>query len=280
MLCQIFFTVWRTFVLFYYFCGLMNKPVVLFFLFVFLLCHNSKAQKTTTNVAQTWLNYFNQTRFSDRWGLWFDASLRTKEELVTDLSQLLTRVGLTYYITNNTKVTAGYSYVHHYPADNHPGVAMPEHRPWQQVQWHNNQPKLRIMQWVRLEERYRKKIIAPDELGAGYNFNYRVRQNFLLAFPLSRKSFSPGTFSGVLNNEVHLNFGKAITYNTFDQNRLFVGVFYHVNAHDQLQAGYMNLFQQLAAGNQYRMVHTARLSYFHNLDLRSGKQKQSQGLSR
>lgn len=228
----------------------------------------AKAQKQTTQVQQTWLNYFNQTRFSDRWGMWADISLRSKDDWVSDISMLLTRVGATYYVTNNTKLTAGYAYVHHFPGDNHPEVAMPEHRPWQQVQWHHNKPKLRLMQWIRLEERFRRRIAAPDKLGEGYNFNYRVRYNMLLAVPLARKSFAPRTFSGVLNNEVHVNFGRQITFNTFDQNRFFAGFFYHVNQHDQIQAGYMNLYQQLAAGNRYRSVHTARISYFHTLDLR------------
>ena len=35
-----------------------------------------------------------------------------------------------------------------------------------------------------------------------------------------------------------------------------------------LQVGYMNIFQQLAAGNKYRSNHVARVFYFHNLDLR------------
>lgn len=238
-----------------------------------MVLNNAAAQKQTSDVQQVWLSYFNQTRFSEKWGIWADASLRTKEEWVSDFSQALGRIGLTYYLTNNTKLTAAYGYVHHFPAENHPGVAMPEHRPWQQIQWHNNKPNLRLMQWVRLEERFRRKIAAPDQLGEGYNFNYRVRHNFLLAFPLSKRPFAPGTFSGVLNNEVHLNFGEAITFNTFDQNRLFVGFFYHVNNHDQIQAGYMDLFQQLAAGNRYRHVHTARISYFHNLDLRPASNK-------
>lgn len=32
--------------------------------------------------------------------------------------------------------------------------------------------------------------------------------------------------------------------------------------------GYMNFFQQLSTGNQYRSIHTARVFYFHNMDLR------------
>lgn len=246
----------------------MNKQVFFGLMLLLGLSTCVNAQKQTSHVQQVWLNYFNQTRFSERWGMWADISFRSKEDWVSEMSQLLGRVGATYYLGNNTKLTAGYAYVHHFPGDNHPEIAMPEHRPWQQVQWHTNKSNFRLMQWVRLEERFRRRIAAPDKLGEGYNFNYRVRYNMLLAIPLSRKPFAPGTFSGVLNNETHFNLGRQIVYNSFDQNRLFAGVFYHVNKHDQVQAGYMNLYQQLAAGNRYRSVHTARISYFHTLDLR------------
>lgn len=243
----------------------------LFLLSLLISFHVSFAQKQKTNVEQIWTGYFNQTRFSDRWGLWADLHLRTKEDFVDDLSQGIARLGLTYYLKDNTRFTVGYAYVHHFPADAHPGISQPEHRPWQQLQWHNRYAKLRLMQGVRLEERFRRKIKDGDKLDDGYNFNYRVRYNFFLTTPLSKKAFAPGTLSLVLNDEVHINFGKEITYNTFDQNRLFVGLAYHTNAHDNLQFGYMNLFQQLPAGSRYRIVHAPRIFYFHNLDLRKNK---------
>lgn len=225
-------------------------------------------QKQTANIQQFWAAYFNQTRFSDKWGAWADIHLRTREDLFTDLSVGIMRLGLTYYLNDDVKLTAGYAYVNHFPADNHANISMPEHRPWQQIQWHSRFPRLRLMQWVRLEERFRHKIKDDDELADGYNFNYRLRYNFFLALPLSRKAFAPKTFSFVLNDEVHVNMGKEILYNYFDQNRFFAGFAYNVNKHDNLQVGYMNMFQQLAAGNRYRDIHVFRIFYFHNLDLR------------
>jgi hypothetical protein len=71
-------------------------------------------------------------------------------------------------------------------------------------------------------------------------------------FPLSKRPFQPNSLSLVLNDELHVNFGKQIIYNYFDQNRFFTGFNYHVNKHDNLQFGYMYLFQQLASGNRYR----------------------------
>ena len=53
-------------------------------------------------------------------------------------------VGLTYYLNDDTKLTAGYAYVNHFPADNHKNITQPEHRPWQQIQWHSKYPKLRL----------------------------------------------------------------------------------------------------------------------------------------
>ena len=191
--------------------------------------------KTITDVEQVWLGYFNQTRFSNKWGMWVDLHLRTKEDFFNDLSTGIIRLGLTYYLNDDTKLTAGYAYVNHFPADNHKNVSQPEHRPWQQVQWHSRFPNLRLMQWFRLEERFRRKILNDDELADGYGFNFRFRYNF-------------------------------------DQNRFFLGFNYHINKHDNLQFGYMNLFQQLAAGNQYKSIHAARIFYFHNLDLRKNKQ--------
>jgi hypothetical protein len=224
--------------------------------------------KQTEQMEQVWTAYFNQTRFSEKWGMWMDVNLRTKDDFAKDLSIFIFRPGVTYYINDQTKITAGYAYINIFPGDNHQNISRPEHRPWQQLQWHTNYPKLKLMQWMRLEERFRRKVKSNDELAEGYNFNWRVRYNILSQFPLSRKRFEPGTFSFVLSNEVHIAFGKEVVYNYFDQNRFFAGFNYHVNRQDAFQFGYLNVFQQLGAGNRYRSINAARVFYFHNLDLR------------
>ena len=244
-----------------------NKGYFSIVAFLFLM-HKSHAQKQTTQVQQVWLAYFNQTRLSNNWGIWVDLHLRTKEDFVTDLSQAIARFGLTYYLNTDAKLTAGYAYVNHFPADNHADVSQPEHRIWQQFQWHTKYPRIRLMQYARLEERFRRKIKDNDELAEGYNFNYRIRYNFLFSTPIGKKSFAPRTFSFVVNDEIMVNFGEEIVYNYFDQNRFFVGFNYHTNSTDNLQFGYLNVFMQLPAGNTYRSIDAVRVSYFHNLDLR------------
>ena len=225
--------------------------------------------KTTTYVEQVWLAYFNQTRFSNNWGIWVDIQLRTKDDFVEELSTFLARFGGTYYLNDNTKLTLGYAFINHFPADNHQNISQPEHRPWQQIQWHNKYSKLRTMQYFRLEERFRRKILNDDELADGYSFNWRLRYNFFLQVPFNKDGPVPKSLSFVLNDELHINFGEQIVYNYFDQNRFFVGLSYQVNQTDNIQLGYNNVFSQNSSGNQYRMMNGVRVVYLHNLDLRS-----------
>jgi hypothetical protein len=244
----------------------MNK-IIFLLLFIFA-AQLAAAQKQSTSLSQIWIAYNNQTRFSNKWGTWTDLHLRTKENFFDNFSTSILRFGITYYLDDAAKLTAGYAYVTAYPADNHKNIARPEHRPWQQFQWHTKYGKKRLMQWIRLEERYRRKVVNESTLGDGYNFNFRLRYAMLLQVPLSKKGIVPNSLALVVNDEVHVNFGKEIVYNYFDQNRFFVGLGYQVNATDNLQVGYMYLFQQLGAGNSYRHIHVPRIFYFHNLDLR------------
>jgi hypothetical protein len=231
------------------------------------------AQKQTQKLQQIWTSYSNQTRFSNRWGVWFDVHLRTKDDFVEDLSQLIIRPALTYYVNDATKLSAGYAYIRIYPVDGHTKVTQPEHRLWQQIQWNTKYGRNRTMQWFRLEERFRRKIQNDSTLADGYGFNFRMRYNILWQIPLSRQ-IEKGAFSFILNDELHINFGKQITYNYFDQNRFFLGFAYHTNETDNLQFGYLSVFQQLQAGNRYRSIDAARVSYFHNIDLRKKKGNQ------
>jgi hypothetical protein len=233
---------------------------------------NGYAQsKQTQSISQVWAGYINQTRFNNKWGLWTDIHLRTKDNFISGLSQGVFRAGVTYYFKDDLRLTAGYAFFNHFPAENHKNVSQPEHRPWQQLQWQTRYQKLRIMQTFRLEERWRRKILNDDQLAEGYNFNFRARHNFLLLFSLGKKHFQPRTFSFVASDDIHINFGRQIIYNYFDQNRILLGFNYHVNSHDNLQFGYMYIFQQQSAGNRYLSNHTARIYYFHNLDLRIKK---------
>lgn len=226
----------------------------------------ANAQKQTQRGEQFWSAYMTQTRLSDKWGVWADFHLRTREDVFTGLSTFIGRVGATYYFSDNLRFTAGYGFVNHYPSGTNT-ISQPEHRPWQQLQWFTAYPKLRLAQYIRLEERFRRKLVGGSELGDGHDFNYRWRYNIMAMLPLGKKAFAKNSLSLVLNDEVHVNMGKEVI-NYFDQNRLFLGLAYHVGKSDNIQVGYMHFFQQLSSPSSYRILHVPRIAFFHNIDLR------------
>lgn len=229
----------------------------------------AQTTKSVTNENQIWLGYFNQTRLTNKIGLWLDLHVRTKEEFTNSLSQIIIRPGITYHIDDNTRITLGYAYVNNYPAEGHNSISQPEHRMWQQFQWHTDYTRTKLTQAIRLEEKYKHKILNDSTLADGFNFNYKIRYNLTCEVPFSR--LPTNKFSFILNNEVHINFGKEIIYNYFDQNRFFVGFKVNIRKHDNLQLGYMNRFQQLPSGNKYRNNNIIRLFYLQNFDFRRKK---------
>ncbi|RYF91761.1 MAG: DUF2490 domain-containing protein [Chitinophagaceae bacterium] len=237
----------------------------------FCLLADAGAQvKQTQQAEQIWLGYFNQTRLSNKWGMWADAHLRTRDEFANKFSVSILRFGLTYFIDDNTRLTAGYGYVSHYP-NGKQKITQPEHRPWQQIQWQTSYRKKKMVQALRLEERFRRKLLNDSALADGNNFNFKLRYNFLYELPLSSKGVAPGTFSFLVNDELHINFGKEIVNNYFDQNRLFLGFKYQLNKTNAVQLGYQHVFQQLAAGNSYRTINGVRVFYLQNFDWRKKK---------
>lgn len=216
---------------------------------------------------QTWFGYFNQTRFTKRSGIWLDLHLRLTNDFVKQKNLSIIRVGYTYYVSDQVRITAGYTYATQYGlSPEEPDV--PEHRPWQQIQWFEKKNGFNLMQWFRIDERFRTKV-ENGELADGYNFNWRFRYNFALTLPLRGKVVQAKTPFLFFNDEIHINAGKEIVNNYFDQNRLFLGFGYQFTSHLNAHLGYMYVFQQLPAGNKYANIHAIRFFVFHNLDLRS-----------
>jgi len=52
--------------------------------------------KQVKTSEQIWLGYFNQTRLSNKWGLWTDVHFRTTGGFVEEPSKFLFRAGLMY----------------------------------------------------------------------------------------------------------------------------------------------------------------------------------------
>jgi long-subunit fatty acid transport protein len=245
----------------------MVRRLLAAIMFVMIFCQPVFSQKEIEKRDQTWLAYFNQTRFTKRSGLWLDLHYRLTGDFVDERSVNIARLGYMYYVSDQVRVTAGYAYVKHFSH----GPAAPdynEHRPWQQIQWLDKKNGFSLIQYLRLEQRYRQTV-AGGELTNNYLFNWRFRYNFSLTLPLKGKTLAAKTPFLFFSDELHIHAGKHIVNNYFDQNRLFLGLGYQFTSHLNAHLGYMYVFQQQPAGNQYIHINAIRLFISHNLDLRN-----------
>ncbi|HQR94731.1 MAG TPA: DUF2490 domain-containing protein, partial [Sediminibacterium sp.] len=71
-----------------------------------------------------------------------------------------------------------------------------------------------------------------------------------------------------ISDELMIQFGKEIVYNTFDQNRLFLGIRQPLTKKLNFDFGYMLGFQQKSTGYQYERIHTLRCFFYYSPDLR------------
>lgn len=232
---------------------------------VILIATDVLGQKISERREQVWLGYFSQMRFTDRSGLWVDIQLRHNDYL-SQKSLSINRLGYTYYCSDQLRLTAGYGHITHFSlTPEFPNV--PEHRPWQQVQWFDQKRKASLSQYFRVEERFVRQV-ANGELTDDYRFTWRFRYAFAVAIPLKGDAVTAGTPFVFLNNEAHVSAGKNVVNNYFDQNRLFAGLGYQFTSNLNAHFGYLYVFQQLPAGNQYIHINALRLFVFHNFDFR------------
>lgn len=244
------------------------KKYILYILLNILLIPVSNGQdsKTITKDNQIWLSYSSQIRTSAKWGLWLDLSYRRKEDFISQPFQAVVRPGVTYFLNDDFRLSAGYAYFNHYPAGARE-ISQPEHRIWQQLQWSQKLRLFSLRHAIRLEQRFRRKYLDNEHLATDYNYNNRIRYNFTFLVPLNKREITEKTVFLSLNDEILVNFGKQIVYNYFDQNRLGVGLGYQADKSIMVQIGYMNVFQQLASGSSFQQNHVLRMILSYNFHL-------------
>lgn len=252
--------------------GWKGVAVCMWFLIVmglmFFPLTSSAQKKQVIPATQTWFGFYEQVRFSKRWGAALDIQLRTKDHFLTGLSQGAIRGSAVYYLHEGLKFSAGYAFFNYFPGDNHAHISQPEHRLWQQIQWIDNNRKFRLIHAFRLEERFRRKILNDSTLANGNMFNYRSRYQLAVYVPLGHQHFSSGSLTWFLSDEILINFGKEIRTNYFDQNRFSTGLQYHLSAQKSVQLAYLNVYQQTSAKRVFRKTDVIRFSFFYNTDFR------------
>lgn len=231
-----------------------------------LFCMAATAQvatsaKTINQHTQTWYALNNTIRLSERWGVVCDFHTR-HDGLASRENFYLLRIGGVFWIQKKYPLVAGVARQWLAPA---PGTTAwaTENRIFQQWVSLTEEGRLAIMQRIRLEQRWRDQIVNDQVVGEK-QFSLRLRYLATFQINIFQNKSLPAL---VVSDEVLVQFGQSVVYNTFDQNRLFLGVHMNLGKNVDVDTGYMNVFQQRAAGNVYDVSHIFRIFLYLHFDL-------------
>lgn len=218
--------------------------------------------KEVTTRSQSWFSVNSFLRLSNKFGIIADVHTRRNDFLSKD-GFYFVRMGASYFIRENLTVTAGYGHMWVAPAKQEWHHFAGEHRVYQQLQLNSVITKIKIVQRLRNEQRWQEKIVN-DDFANRYKFTERVRYLLSVTVPLFK---SPARPKLVLADELAIQFGDEVVYNSFDQNRFFAGVRQQISKTWAFDLGYMQVYQQKASGYQYDKNHTLRLFFYYTPDL-------------
>ncbi|MES2574316.1 MAG: DUF2490 domain-containing protein [Bacteroidota bacterium] len=237
--------------------------LILIFLLPLVILGQIQTKKVINQQIQTWVSLNSITKFSNHWGIAADAHLRTNGFFEGNNFYFL-RGGLGYIPNTVVSIVGGYAHMWLAPTNPDWNTYSDENRIYQQAQINSKIGKVALLQRIRNEQRWQEKI-ANDELTGEIRFTNRVRYLISFNIPIFKKKTSP---SLVLSDEVLIQFGKEVVYNTFDQNRIFIGIKQSINSELSFDLGYMNAYQQKYSGYEYDMNHTLRLFFYLNTCLK------------
>jgi Protein of unknown function (DUF2490) len=204
----------------------MTKIRLISFIACILLVHGYlRAQETGEDKLGTWLTYFGNHIVGEKVSLYNELELN-HYEIASNFNQFWAILGANYHINEHAVITIGYGY---FNFDNTysevPGeINTYEHRLFEQYLHGYNLGKLSIQNRYRIEHRF---MHPPDSSFTRQRIRYRVQ----LSHPLYENWFLNVT------DEVFFNLDEPV----FDQNRLFVGLGYHLNKNISIQTGYLKL---------------------------------------
>ncbi|MEZ4824799.1 MAG: DUF2490 domain-containing protein [Bacteroidia bacterium] len=223
-------------------------PGLLILLIVFALVPGfvQGQNKTIVNSQHIWLAYMTSAKINKNYSLWNDVHYVPNGFFIA-------RTGITRHF-DNISITGGYTFaLLPLPTPAH-NLGRIEHRPWGQIQVvHPVNNTFSIINRIRYDARF-KEIMINEKQSEGYMFVNRIRFMSGIRKTFPKAAFDQYTPFLSMSSEVMINFGKNVTFNTFDQN------WFQTSAGLQrknlaVQIGYMNIYAQTGV-SQFSSGHT------------------------
>ena len=136
---------------------------------------------------------------------------------------------------------------------------------YQQALWRAKIARTTFLQRIRVEQRWQEVLNNQNGNVDHIRFTNRFRFLMSAAIKVFDNFYLP---QPVISNEIHFQVGEEVIYNTFDQNRLFIGINQQLGNSWSFDFGYMLVYQQKYSGSEYDMNHTVRLFFYYTPDFR------------
>lgn len=245
------------------------KPAIFWIVLIFfpmVIFAQTIKQKEINQQMHTWVSINSVTKFAIKWGFSGDIHIRTNDFL-KDNNFYIVRTGIDYLPNPKLSYVFGYAHLWLAPSVDTFRTYSNENRMYQQVQLITKWGTTGMLLRLRNEQRWQDIIINDSDSGR-HKFSNRIRYLISVNIPIFKKKTSPAL---VISDELLIHFGKEIVYNTFDQNRMFVGIRQNISPQLSYDCGYMNVYQQKSTGYQYDNNHTLRLFFYLNSSLQPTK---------
>lgn len=244
------------------------------FFYVLLMLSSVSVAQTTKKISYSnlvWFNDYLKIQLNDKWSIYFDASLR-RSEWLEKRNAVKLNPGITFNLNKKVSFTTGFCYFSNYT----PGYLRPEYRPWEQAQYADMvMPRVYMSHRIRVEQRFNQKVVK-GQLTDDFNYNNRYRYQLGFKIFLNRDTahiddkltyvprINSKAFYIILSDEIMMNSGKEIIYNSFDQNRITVGLGYKVNKTMDISVTYMNAYIQKNAKNTFENNNVIVMNFYQN----------------
>jgi hypothetical protein len=232
---------------------------------------SSTPEKEIRHSTGGWLSLYSKYHFNDRWAYYGEYHLR-RRDYFNEMGQIYLRVGINYKVKQFLDITVGVVNPYYWasnPEDPNVDRVIPQFRLWQQAVMATPFEHIQVFHQFRTEQRWARSFIKNSP----YELTHRFRYKLTLYVPLNKPLFDVGTLFLALNEEIFMQAGESVTYNHFEDNRIYAGLGYNLNEVWQIQAGYMYSYRHDGAPYKYENRHILRLSIYHHLHLHLGKHK-------
>jgi hypothetical protein len=230
-----------------------------------VLISESFAQATAPSVVKDnmlWLGYYNSIVLNSKWSINSDIQFRTKNE-IKHYSQALIRTDVSYIPKERITISLGLAHFRYFITDE---KTRGEWRPWQELKLTDKIGNCKLTHRLRVEQRF-NETVKNSEATNDYQFNFRFRYRFDLRYPLTKEKEAGNNLSVLVGNEIMVNAGNTISYNYFDQDRLYAGINYEINKKVSLQLQYMHIWQQASNGLSLNSNEVLRFNIYHTISL-------------